>query len=326
MLITRPRTSPRGSCVSICRTALRQPRNVPRSPTSKMTSQSASLVSSRPFECGPATMALLTMTSRRPPPSSSAASIRRSMSPARVTSAATKRATPPASAMRRSVGAPPTCSGSLCTSPTTTRAPSAANATHIARPSPEAPPVTTIVRSASLAMPQTVEPGRGRQRRPPTGVAGICRSRADARREPMSQLDDDALLASEVALHSALASIPAVSVVVVDYEVRIRALHGSALQRHGYVHAQMLGKRVADALPAPVSERLSPLFVQALAGRITTIHQRSEDGTAFYESTFSPVRGRGRIVAATMTSRDITAQKLAEEKLSEANARLEAVL
>jgi diguanylate cyclase (GGDEF)-like protein/PAS domain S-box-containing protein len=142
----------------------------------------------------------------------------------------------------------------------------------------------------------------------------------------MSQLDDDALLASEVALHSALASIPAVSVVVVDHAVRIRALHGSALQRHGYVHAQMLGKRIAEALPGPVSERLSPLFVQALAGRITTIHQRSEDGTAFYESTFSPVRVSGRIAAATMTSRDITAQKLAEKRLSEANALLEAVL
>ena len=142
----------------------------------------------------------------------------------------------------------------------------------------------------------------------------------------MSQLDDDALLASEAALHSALASIPAVSVIVVDHAVRIRALHGSALQRHGYVHGQMLGKRVEEAMPGPVSKRLTPLFRQALAGQTITIHQRSEDATAFYESTFSPVRVSGRIVAATMTSRDITAQKLAEEKLSEANARLEAVL
>ena len=167
---------------------------------------------------------------------------------------------------------------------------------------------------------------RDRPRHPPTGLAGICRSREDGPWEPMSQLDDDALLASEAALHSALASIPAVSVIVVDHAVRIRALHGSALQRHGYVHAQMLGKRVEEAMPGPVSERLTPLFRQALAGQTTTIHQRSEDATAFYESTFSPVRVSGRVVAATMTSRDITAQKLAEEKLSEANARLEAVL
>src|SRR4051812_42442590 len=115
----------------------------------------------------------------------------------------------------------------------------------------------------------------------------------------MSQLDEDALLASEAALHSALASIPAVSVIVVDHAVRIRALHGHALQRHGYVHEQMLGQRVEDALPGPVSERLRPLFVRALAGRSVTIHQGSEDGTAFYESTFSPVRVGGRIVAAT---------------------------
>ena len=133
----------------------------------------------------------------------------------------------------------------------------------------------------------------------------------------MSGRDDDALLAGEGPLHSALASIPGVSVIVVDREVRIRALHGAALERRGYVHSQMLGKRVEDAMPKHVSERVTPLFENALAGQEVTIHQGSEDGGAFYESTFSPVRVNGQIVAATMTSRDITAQKLAEEKLSQ---------
>jgi diguanylate cyclase (GGDEF)-like protein/PAS domain S-box-containing protein len=142
----------------------------------------------------------------------------------------------------------------------------------------------------------------------------------------MSRLDDDALLGGEVPLHSALASIPEVSVIVVDHDLRIRALHGTALERHGYVHELMLGKRIEEAMPDPVSRRLMPLFTQALGGGTVTIHQRSEDATAEYESTFSPVRVGGRTVAATMTSRDITAQKLAEERLSEANGRLEAIL
>ena len=65
-------------------------------------------------------------------------------------------------------------------------------------------------------------------------------------RVPMSQLDDDAVLAGDEALHSALASIPGVSVIVFDHELRIRALHGTALQRHGYVHELMIGQRTAE--------------------------------------------------------------------------------
>ena len=61
-------------------------------------------------------------------------------------------------------------------------------------------------------------------------------------------------------------------------------------QRHGDVHGQMLGKRVEEAMPGPSGAILTPLFRQALAGQTITIHQRSEDATACYESTFSPVR------------------------------------
>ena len=48
----------------------------------------------------------------------------------------------------------------------------------------------------------------------------------------MSVADDDVVLAGDEALHSALASIPGVSVIVFDHAMRIRALHGTALQRH----------------------------------------------------------------------------------------------
>jgi diguanylate cyclase (GGDEF)-like protein/PAS domain S-box-containing protein len=142
----------------------------------------------------------------------------------------------------------------------------------------------------------------------------------------MSVADDDVVLAGDEALHSALVSIPGVSVIVFDHAMRIRALHGTALQRHGYVHERMLGKPANDALRPVVWERLHPHVVEALAGRTTTVRQRSEDATAVYESTFSPVRREGRVVAATMTSRDITAQTVAEEELSQAKGLLQAVL
>jgi diguanylate cyclase (GGDEF)-like protein/PAS domain S-box-containing protein len=142
----------------------------------------------------------------------------------------------------------------------------------------------------------------------------------------MSRADDDVVLAGDEALHSALASIPGVSVIVFDHAMRIRALHGTALQRHGYVHERMIGKPADDALRPADWERLRPLVAQSLAGQTVTIRQRSEDGIAVYESTFSPVQRDGRVVAATMTSRDITAQSDAEQKLSEAKGRLQAIL
>ena len=137
----------------------------------------------------------------------------------------------------------------------------------------------------------------------------------------MSHMDEDEGLAGEDALNSALASIPGVSVIVFDRESRIRALHGTALQRHGYVHELMIGRRTEEVMPPEVWARLAPLYARALAGETVTIQQRSQDGEAVYESTFSPVRRNGRVVAGTMTSRDITAQARAEAELAEANAQ-----
>jgi diguanylate cyclase (GGDEF)-like protein/PAS domain S-box-containing protein len=142
----------------------------------------------------------------------------------------------------------------------------------------------------------------------------------------MNWLDRDEWLVGVDVLHSALASIPGVSVMVFDHEMRIRAIYGAALQRHGYVHERMIGRRTPDVMPAAVWERLGPLYTQALAGKTITFEQRSDDKSAVYESTVSPVRRDGRVVAGTMTSRDITAQKAAERELSEASGRLQAIL
>ena len=85
-------------------------------------------------------------------------------------------------------------------------------------------------------------------------------------------------LAGDDVLQSALASIPNVSVIVFDTEMRIRALHGTALQRHGYVHERMLGQRMRSVMPVPLWQRLEPLYARALAGETVTFEQASLDG------------------------------------------------
>jgi diguanylate cyclase (GGDEF)-like protein/PAS domain S-box-containing protein len=136
----------------------------------------------------------------------------------------------------------------------------------------------------------------------------------------------DPQLGGEDTLHSALTSIPDVSVIVLDTQMRIRALHGTALQRHGYVHERMIGQTLRQVMPLAVWRRLEPLGLQALAGETITFEQASLDGKAVYESTFSPVVREGGVVGATMASRDITAQKEAEAKLAVASGRLQAIL
>jgi diguanylate cyclase (GGDEF)-like protein/PAS domain S-box-containing protein len=143
---------------------------------------------------------------------------------------------------------------------------------------------------------------------------------------PMRRPGDEVVSAGDEALHSALASIPGVSVIVFACDQHIVALHGNALKRHGYVHEEMLGRPAGDVMRPQVWERIGPHVAEALAGETTTIRQRSEDRTAVYESTFAPVEREQRVVAATMTSRDITAQMDAEDELADAKGRLQAVL
>ncbi len=88
----------------------------------------------------------------------------------------------------------------------------------------------------------------------------------------------------------------------------------------------MIGQTLRQVMPLEVWRRLEPLCLQALAGETTTFQQASLDGKAVYESTFSPVVRDGSIAGATMTSRDITAQKSAEAELANASGRLQAIL
>src|SRR3954471_19899453 len=154
MFTIRPRASPRGGWPSISRTAARHSRNGPRRLTAIIASQSSGSVSSSGLECGPARAALLTSTSSAPQRCTARATSAW-QSDSSETSAATYSASPPSAAMTASVGSPPV-SGSRRTSATRTTRPSAARRRAIARPMPDAPPVTIAERGTRGSILESV--------------------------------------------------------------------------------------------------------------------------------------------------------------------------
>src|SRR3954453_4192004 len=153
MFTIRPRASPR-AWPSICRTAARQSRKGPRRLTAIIESQSSGSVSTSGLECGPARTALLTSPSSAPQRCTARATSASQWS-ARATSAATYSASPPSAAMSASVGSPPV-TGAARSSATSTTKPSAARRRAMARPMPDAPPVTIADRGTGASMLETV--------------------------------------------------------------------------------------------------------------------------------------------------------------------------
>src|SRR3954465_3019190 len=154
MFTIRPRASPRSGWASIWRTAARHSRYGPRRFTAIIASQSSRSVSTSALECSPASTALLTSTSSAPQRSTARSTSAR-QSASRETSAATYSAVPPSAAMSASVGPPPV-SGPRRTSATSTTKPSAARRRAMARPMPDAPPVTIADRGTGASMLETV--------------------------------------------------------------------------------------------------------------------------------------------------------------------------
>jgi diguanylate cyclase (GGDEF)-like protein/PAS domain S-box-containing protein len=116
--------------------------------------------------------------------------------------------------------------------------------------------------------------------------------------------------ADEHLVSEALRSIGELSIVVVDPELRIRALYGGGFLRHGYDAALAVGRRVAEIIPA-AWPRLRPHYESALGGETVTVDVQSLDGVALYETTFLPVVRERRVVGAMVISRDVTESRRA---------------
>lgn len=116
----------------------------------------------------------------------------------------------------------------------------------------------------------------------------------------------------------AMASLPDVSLLIFDGELRYRAVVGGALERHGYVPANLIGRRLHDVVPARALATLEPRYRAALRGEEIRTVIASLDGLAVYETTFGPLRVDGRAVGGMALARAIPPQDRVQAELSNA--------
>jgi diguanylate cyclase (GGDEF)-like protein/PAS domain S-box-containing protein len=116
---------------------------------------------------------------------------------------------------------------------------------------------------------------------------------------------DDFLLDVEPLIGEALHNVEKLSIVVFDQDMRVRAVYGGALTRHGYTPERLVGRRAPDVVPASAWAEIGPLYTRALTGETVTVRLPASDGQAVYDATFQPVRRDGRLVGGMVTSRDV---------------------
>ena len=121
---------------------------------------------------------------------------------------------------------------------------------------------------------------------------------------------------TEALAFEVLASLPETGVLVFDRELLIVVAAGRALQVHGYDARQLEGRRLADVLPAPALDGLTPHLHAALGGHRTRFDRRSMDGTRVYDVEVTPLERDGRIVGGLVVSRDVTERERIEHEFA----------
>jgi diguanylate cyclase (GGDEF)-like protein/PAS domain S-box-containing protein len=124
-------------------------------------------------------------------------------------------------------------------------------------------------------------------------------------------------------LRAALDAAPGISVLFFDLDMRIEAVYGRTMERHGYVPEQIIGRRAPDVLPAGAWERFGPLYAHALGGETETVVVTTHDGSATYATTYAPVRRDGEVIGGSVTSRAIDPPPTAEASGHHGTAWLE---
>jgi diguanylate cyclase (GGDEF)-like protein/PAS domain S-box-containing protein len=138
--------------------------------------------------------------------------------------------------------------------------------------------------------------------------------------------DDVAVTSADAIVAAGLRTVEQLSIVFFDLGMRILAVHGGAVGRHGYDPERIVGRRAPDVLPAQAWEVLGPLYTRALTGETVTIEIPSHDGSAIYETTFQPVRDNdGALIGGMATSRDVTGQRAVEAQLAETARQFQAM-
>jgi PAS domain S-box-containing protein len=112
---------------------------------------------------------------------------------------------------------------------------------------------------------------------------------------------------------AALAKVTHHSVVVLDRDLRYRAVAGAAHRDGPFGVDAMLDRSAREVLPPEVWGRYGPLMHAALEGRTASITETSHVLGHPVETTCSPVVADGRIVGVVAVSRDVEAAEVPDE-------------
>ncbi len=112
---------------------------------------------------------------------------------------------------------------------------------------------------------------------------------------------------------AALSKVTHHSVVVLDRDLRYRAVAGSAHRDGPFGTDAMLDRPAGEVLPPDVWARYGPLMHAALEGRTVSITETSHVVGHPVETTCSPVVADGRVVGVVAVSRDVVAAAVPDE-------------
>ncbi len=127
-------------------------------------------------------------------------------------------------------------------------------------------------------------------------------------------------------VRAALASLPHVSVLLFDPELRYLAVLGAAPHAHGYSPEALLGRPMADVLPPAAYERIGAQVRRALRGETFTDTLHSVDGQGIYETTYGPAVEDGEVIGAVAVVRDVTVEQRALTELAAADELHQTIL
>jgi len=111
-----------------------------------------------------------------------------------------------------------------------------------------------------------------------------------------------------------IAAVPEANVVVFDRELRIVLAEGNGYARHGTMPEALVGRLVADVVPAASWRQLRERYHAALGGARQSFEYESSDGLGRYWLHLSPVEDpAGAIVGGVMVSQDVTQRSERED-------------
>ena len=107
-----------------------------------------------------------------------------------------------------------------------------------------------------------------------------------------------------------LRELPGTAVYVFDRDLRFVLGAGAALAEQGWSTERLVGRLLADAVPAETFGRLEPHYRAALDGETCTLDHQPADSAPWYRIDVGPVRAEdAQVVGGFVVARDITEQR-----------------